>query len=310
MDFRKKVSYRYLMSDLSHTLIIGVDGGGTGCRVAVGTSADGILGQAEGGRANVASDPELAIRNVVAAVKAAAESCGIATERLKSATAHLGLAGVMTAQDADKVAAAVPYDHVTVTDDRPTALNGALGGQDGFLLSVGTGTIAAACTAGTYRSIGGWGFHLGDQASGSWLGQECLRQVLLCHDGLEQHSDLTRALLAKFQDDPNEIVAFSMSAKPGDYGTFAPDVVASAHVKDPVGQKIVHAGADHLRKCLGVLGFNAGDPLCLTGGVGPYYADYLPADITAGLLVRKGNALDGAFNFALANAKKQTRAAT
>ena len=296
------------MIDSSQTLLIGVDGGGTGCRVAIGTLADGILARADGGRANVASDPDLAIKNVVAAVAAAAAMCGIPSERLKSATAHLGLAGVMTPQDAQKVAAALPYNEVTVTDDRPTALNGALGGQDGFLLSVGTGTIAAACTSGNYRSVGGWGFHLSDQASGSWMGQECLRHVLLCHDGLAGHTELTRTLLAKFENDPNKIVAFSMTAKPGDYGTFAPDIVQAAGAKDPIGLTIMHAGSDHLKRCLDVLGFKVGDALCLTGGVGPFYADYLPADVTAGLLARKGNALDGAFDFARINATKNAEA--
>ena len=289
------------MSDSLHTLVIGVDGGGTGCRVAIGTVADGVLARAEGGRANVASDPALAIKNVINAVEAAASRGAIAVERLKGATAHLGLAGVMTSQDAHNVASAVPYLNVTVTDDRPTALNGAFDGQDGFLLSVGTGTIAAATIDGVYRSVGGWGFHVSDQASGSWLGHKCLRHVLLCHDAIAQHSDLTRAVFAKFNNDPNEIVAFSMSAKPGDYGVFAPEVVESASAGDPVGKKIIEKGASHLMRSLSALRFNAGDPLCLTGGVGPNYAKYLPDEITAGLIDRQGNALDGAFALARAS---------
>ena len=294
------------MSNSSHTLLVGVDGGGTGCRVAIGTLLDGVLAKTEGGRANVASEPALAIENVVAAIEAAAAACGIPQQQLQAATVHLGLAGVMSEQDARNVASAVPYDHVTVSDDRPTALNGALGGEDGFLLSVGTGTIAVACTDGVFRSVGGWGFHVGDQASGSWIGQECLRHALLCHDGIMQHSDLTRDLITHFQNDPNEIVAFSLSAKPGDYGAFAPRVVESARAKDPVGRMIMGAGAEHLRKCLVALQFTASDPLCLTGGVGPHYADYLPSEFTTGLRERKGNALDGAFEFARANLEKRS----
>ncbi|MEP5008059.1 BadF/BadG/BcrA/BcrD ATPase family protein, partial [Roseobacter sp.] len=221
-----------------------------------------------------------------------------------------GLAGVMNERDASRIAAAFPYRHTAVTDDRPTALNGALGGKDGFLLSVGTGTIAAARTDGVFRSVGGWGFHVGDQASGSWIGREGLRNVLLCHDGFFAHSYLTRALLAKFNDDPNEIVAFSMSAKPGDYGAFAPDVVESARANDPVGQKIIRAGADHLQQCLTALRFKAGDALCLTGGVGPHYACFLPPETTSGLCERRGDALDGAFNFALTQLGKSTEVRT
>ncbi|WP_224825927.1 BadF/BadG/BcrA/BcrD ATPase family protein [Cognatishimia sp. MH4019] len=291
------------MSDSANTLIIGVDGGGTGCRVAIGTLDGKVVARAEGGRANIASDPELAIGNIIKTVEAAAIDGAIAVDRLSTATAHLGLAGVMTTQDAQMVASALPYRDTFVTDDRSTALNGAFGGQDGVLLSVGTGTIAAGRKDGVYRSLGGWGFYVGDQASGSWLGKKCLRQVLLCHDGIAQHSELTRALFAKFGDDPNEIVAFSMSAKPGDYGAFAPEVVSWAKAGDPIGKKIVQKGATHLLRCLKVLQFNAGDPLCLTGGVGPHYASYLPDDVTAGLVKPLGNALDGAFAFAKARAE-------
>lgn len=298
------------MADSLHTLIIGIDGGGTGCRVAVGTVADGMIAKAEGGRANVASDPELAVKNIIKTVEAAAAKGAIDVDRLKTATVHLGLAGVMTAQDAQMVAAAVPYGNVAVTDDRPTALAGAFGGRDGFLLSVGTGTIAAGRKEGVFRSVGGWGFHVGDQASGSWLGKKCLRQVLLCHDGMAQHSDLTRSLFSKFGDDPSEVVAFSMTAKPGDYGAFAPEVVKSARAGDPLGEKIIRKGVIHLVRCLKALHFNAGDPLCLTGGVGPHYAGYLPEDVTAGLIQREGNALDGAFAFAKANLEKSWKGAS
>ena len=286
------------MSDSEHTIFIGVDGGGTGCRAAVGTFTDGILGQADGGRANVASDPELAIRNVLVAVGAAAVNAGVSEGALKAARAHLGLAGVMTGQDKERIASAVPFGSVVVTDDRQTAVNGALKGQSGYVLSVGTGTIAAAFVDGSYRSVGGWGFHVADQASGAWLGRAGLQHVLLCHDGLAEHTDLTRALFARFQGNPNTITSFSMSAKPGDYAAFAPEIVEWAAKGDPWGQSIMTAGADHLARCLTALGFQSGDTICLTGGVGPHYASYLPPEVLVGQTTCRGSALDGAFQLA------------
>lgn len=297
------------MTGFPVTLLVGVDGGGSGCRVAIGTLSAGALAFAEGGPANFASNREMAIENVIATTQLAAEKADISADCLRRATAHFGLAGVMTAKDAKVVASAMPYQNVTVTDDRPTALNGAFGGSDGFLLSVGTGTIAAASVGGEFRTVGGWGLRLGDQASGAWLGQEALRYALLCHDGLLPHSGLTRLLLSKYQDDPNGIVSFSLTAKSSDYGAFAPDVVAYANAGDSLGQMIVEKGAKHLKRCLEALKFRAGDPLCLTGGVGPHYADYLPADITAGLKESQGTALDGAFSFARSNLLKHRESA-
>ena len=45
------------MSNVVQDILIAVDGGGTGCRAAVGSVAAGILGRAEGGRANIGNDP-------------------------------------------------------------------------------------------------------------------------------------------------------------------------------------------------------------------------------------------------------------
>jgi glucosamine kinase len=175
---------------------------------------------------------------------------------------------------------------------------GALGDQDGFLLSVGTGTIVASTKSGTFSFIGGWGFQMSDQGSGAWLGQKALRRTILCHDRLSPHSDLTRGLMAHFDNDPNEIVTFAATAQPGDYGALAPRVIDAAAEQDEWGKKIVQDGADYLVKALLNLGFKSGDTLCLVGGVGPHYAPYLPQDTLAGRIASKGSALDGAFQLA------------
>ncbi len=286
------------MSNSEDLILIGVDGGGTGCRVAVGTQSAGMLGHAEGGRANAASDPNLAIKNIVSTVAVAAQQAGIDTDALHGACAHLGLAGVMTSNDSARISSILPYANTTVTDDRPTAVTGALGGQDGFLLAVGTGTIIASSAGGALDYVGGWGFQVSDQASGGWLGRATLERVLLCHDGLADHTDLTRAVFSKFGNDPNAIVAFSISAKPGDFGTLAPDIIAAADVGDGWANEIMKDGADYLVRGLTKLGFQSGNALCFSGGVGPHYAQYLPPELLGGRVPPKGNALDGAFELA------------
>lgn len=293
------------MSDSDHTWLIGVDGGGTGCRAAIGTLENGVLAQAEGGRANATSDPELAIMNVASTVQAAAEKAGVPLDNLKNSIAHLGLAGVMTPADERRIASALPYKNATITDDRPTTVTGALGGQDGFLLSIGTGTIVAAKRDKDFSYIGGWGFQISDQASGAWLGRAALERTILCHDGLAPHSDLTRALMAEFNDDPNAIVTLAASAKPGDYAAFARQVVSTASAEDPWALAMMADGAAYLMQGLSILGFRPGDVLCLTGGVGPHYARYLPSETLAGQITSRGEALDGAFQLAKSRAENQ-----
>ncbi|MBW4707021.1 hypothetical protein KX928_04385 [Roseobacter sp. YSTF-M11] len=286
------------MSHSASTFLIGVDGGGTGCRVAVGTLSDGIIAKADGGRANAATDPERAIASVISATRNAAAQASVPEHLLTEAVAHVGLAGVMTPADSARIAAALPFKKCIVTDDRPTAVRGALGCHDGFLLSVGTGTIAASCVAGDVSFVGGWGFHLADKGSGAWLAHASLERVLLCHDKIADHTDLTRSLFAKFGGDPNAIVSFSMTAKPGDYGTFAPEIISAALTGDAWGMSVMKRGAEHFVRYLDALKFQPGDTLCLAGGVGPYYETFLPTEHLTGRVSSRGTALDGAFQLA------------
>ena len=43
------------------SLLLGLDGGGTGCRAVLTDAAGAVLGRAEGGPANIMSDPEGAV---------------------------------------------------------------------------------------------------------------------------------------------------------------------------------------------------------------------------------------------------------
>lgn len=294
------------MTNPADTIIIGVDGGGSGCRVLLGTAAAGPLGSATGGPANFTSDPIGAIATIIASVQNAAKDAGIPNEALAGAVAHVGVAGAMTASDSARVAAALPYGDVVVTDDRPTAVIGALGKHDGYLLAVGTGTITAASVNGALKFVGGWGFQLSDHASGAWLGRMTLEQILLCHDGLAGHTPLTHKVFATFDHDPTAIVTFANRAKPADYAALAPDIVAQAASGDPWAQEIMAKGAKYLTSALSKLGFQSGDPLCLSGGIGPFYADFFSAGVIQARVNPKGSAVDGAFQLAQAQTKTVT----
>ncbi|MFC6589029.1 BadF/BadG/BcrA/BcrD ATPase family protein [Sulfitobacter pacificus] len=282
----------------SQPLLIGVDGGGTGCRVAIGTHVEGVLGRAEGGSANATSNFEKTIENVTSTVEKAVVAAGISLEVLSDARAHLGLAGAISDEDKLRVSRALPYAESVVTDDRATTVFGALRGDDGYVVSVGTGTIVGGSTAGAFRFVGGWGFQVSDHGSGAWLGRNILEQVLLGYDGLLESSALTETVFSQFDNDPSKIVAFCSAATPGAFATLAPAIVAGAGRGDPIGKDLMARGAGYLMQGLARLGFQAGDSLCLIGGLGPHYADYFTAGSLKGRIPAKGSALDGAFALA------------
>ena len=157
---------------ISAPLLIAVDGGGTGCRAAIGTQRDGILGRASGGRANIGNDPDQTLVNVRCAVEEAAASAGLPQAALEDATAFSGLAGMNIARDEARLRAALPYARIIADDDRPACAVGALGaGVAGRVLALGTGTPAAATDGAGFRHVWRWGFPLAHPASRAWLGR-------------------------------------------------------------------------------------------------------------------------------------------
>ncbi|WP_299868521.1 BadF/BadG/BcrA/BcrD ATPase family protein [uncultured Roseobacter sp.] len=286
------------MSIFSAHFLVGVDGGGTGCRVVIADPGGTRISEAPGGPANFATDPDATLRNILSALQAAGSNAGLADGWQGNCIAHLGLAGVMDASDAASVAAAMSFRKTTVTDDRITSLTGALREDDGILAAIGTGTIVASKSGHAVRYFGGWGHDLADQASGGWLGHNALRRAMLAQDGLTKHSDLTTALLAHFNDAPNEIVQFTKDAAPGDYASFAPLVVEAARQGDPNALTLMQWGAEYLNTCIATVGLKDGDKICLAGGVGPHYEPYVDAGFRKHIHPSAGSALDGALHLA------------
>lgn len=270
-----------------------MDGGGSGCRAALAgrTGPIGPVGHA--GAANFTTDPTQAIANVHAAIADALMRAGLATDAARGMCAHVGLAGILTQADADCVTAQLPFAQCIVTDDRVPLVAGALGGREGALLAVGTGSFGATCKGGVLQYVGGWGLTLGDDASGAWLGRELLAETLRAMDGLVAHSPLTRDIAARFAHTPSGIVAFAGTAHPKDYATLAPDIVDAALARDPVACALMQRGAAYLASITASAAPDSEAVLCLAGGLGPHYAPFLPAQDRQRLCDPLGTALDG-----------------
>lgn len=278
--------------DMAGTVLVGIDGGGSTCRAAV--LAAGRRHEVVLGPANVSADFDGALATIRAAIAELAARAGLAPEVLARAPAHAGLAGVTDAAMAARVRAALPLARVTVTGDRPTTVAGALGAADGAVAAIGTGSFLGRQVAGVFRGLGGWGFHLGDQASGAWLGRRCLEEVMLEIDGLAAATPLGRSVLAGHGGDPAGIVRFSFAARPADHAALARSVAEAAAAGDPLGARLMAEGADYIRRGLAVLGWRRGETLCLAGGLGPAYAPWLGEEVVA----PQGSALDGALALA------------
>ncbi|WP_037293227.1 BadF/BadG/BcrA/BcrD ATPase family protein [Roseobacter sp. CCS2] len=275
----------------SDTHVFGIDGGGTGCRVVLCDQSGRQLAEVSAGPANYTTNPNATIQNVLTAIEALKTQFRI---DLTNCVAHIGLAGVMNDTDAGQVAAAMPFVYVTITDDRAISVAGALGSASGVVVSVGTGSFVAAQRNGQQRFLGGWGHVLGDQASGVWLGVQALRRTVLAEEGHMVHSDLTRHLMACCGGELTAMVSFANKAHPSDYAALAPKIIEAAQAGDPHGITLMKEGAAYLMSCLKLMNWSEADTLCLTGGIGPHYAEYLDPRARSCIQAPKGTALDGA----------------
>ena len=190
---------------------LGVDGGGTNCRIRLADENLVTLADAAGGRANLqidAGDP--AFRSITEGTREVFDTAGIDFAQITNTYACFGMAGGRLPSARDAFAArSWPFAAVKVYDDIDIARAGAHGGEDGAVIIVGTGSAALAMVNGERHQCGGWGFHIGDQMSGAILGRELVRRTVEATDGLVGGSPLTEAVLNRFGGDVNAIMEWS-----------------------------------------------------------------------------------------------------
>jgi glucosamine kinase len=253
--------------------VVGVDGGGTSCRVAVADLRGRVLGSAAGGPANIRTDLPGAQANIMAALAAAAAQASIPREALSDVVAVLGLAGANVGDYAQRLTALLGFADTLIVPDGLIAVQGALGARDGVVGIIGTGSVFGGRCEGRTRLIGGWGFPLTDQ------------------------------VLAAFAGDPRLMVEKLVQATPGFYASYVPALIAAAEAADPVALAILLAGAQDVERMLDAV-MAAGTPrICLLGGLAATYATRLGARYRRLLTPALGDALDGAVMMAAARAQ-------
>lgn len=272
-------------------LDIGIDGGGTGCRVALSVDG-GPVTETRGGPANIVTDPAAAEAAIREAVTEALAQHGLGLDDMRSARVCAGLAGGRLPGVADAFATRLPF-LAYVVDDSVTALEGALGGAEGSLASLGTGSFFVRKTADGVRHVGGWGFHLGDEGSAAWLGRRALSLALRVADGRLPPDPLAAALMEAAPPNP---VLFARGASPRDFAQVARVVLA--HAETPLGQRLIGEVMAALEEGLADLDHTPGAPLVVTGGLGDLLAPHLPATLREGLRPALGRPLDGALALA------------
>lgn len=274
---------------------LGVDGGATRCRARLRDGTGATLAEIEGPAANIYVDFDGAIATARAQIDGVCAKAGLDRVAKARVALGLGLAGLSSQQDAQRVEAQFEgLIGVRAVNDAVTACLGAHGGADGALVIAGTGSAAVARARGREAVLGGRGFLLGDDGSAARVGADAVRAALRAHDGLGPTSPMTQEVMRRFRDDALVAIDWAISAKPSGYGAFAPLVFECAAARDVVALTIVDAAAravDALIRAARALG---AERVVLVGGLSQPLRPYLDASSQAALRSALFDAADGA----------------
>ncbi|MDX2061306.1 MAG: BadF/BadG/BcrA/BcrD ATPase family protein [Gemmatimonadales bacterium] len=253
-------------------IIITADVGGSKTTVAITKDGERMIlarGPGAGVRPGRALTSATAIADQIRSAMAQANL-------LKADAVIVGAAGAGRTPDAEEIRVSLARERIAgkviVVSDVMLAF-AALGVDVGVVLVAGTGSVAVGRTpAGKMVRQGGFGWKMGDEGAGYWIGQQALRAVGLAEDGRAPTTSLRAALLkAVGAPDFRDVVGWSTVATPREVANLSRAVVHSADDGDPVAKGILDRAATELARLVNQL---AGEfpnpgaiPVGLAGGL-------------------------------------------
>ena len=275
--------------------LVGVDGGGTATRARV-TLPDGtILGFATAGPSALGQGIEQAWANVLDAVDRAFHAAGIAAPDREACALGVGVAGAIVRSRYEQfLRAAPPFTRIALDSDAYATLLGAHRGRPGAAVVAGTGSAGEALRANGDRvALGGWGFPIGDEGSGAWLGLRAMRHAQHALDGRVESGPLVRAVFDTAGSSREALLAWCERAGQHAYAGLAP-LVFDASATDPWAMQLLDDAAASLEALAIALDPGGGLPLVVCGSVGQRLESRFTAATRSRLIEPAGDALDGA----------------
>ena len=227
--------------------VIGIDAGGTKTVCLLADEHGEILARARGEGANLQAVGELQVEKILHTVMAQA----IGDRRIVPAAICLGIAGVDRPNDAAVVRSIMQRiglnSRIVIVNDALIALETGAPGSRAVIIS-GTGSIAyGRNAAGEAARSGGWGYVLGDEGSGYWIGRAALRAVLRAAD-LRAGTCSRRCCSTIFVSQPQLLLheVYHHHLKPAAIGALASCVQTAFSEGDEAAVGILRGAADEL----------------------------------------------------------------
>ena len=231
--------------------VLGIDAGGTKTVCLLADGDGRVRASARGPGANLQALGELEVEKVLHEVMDSV----LADETAPPAAICLGIAGVDRPDDnaiIRGIMRRIGYKApVLVVNDALAALVAGVGDDHaGIVLIAGTGSICyGRDQAGRAARSGGWGYILGDEGSGWWIGRETLSAVMRAADGRGPATSLTEGVLRHFGfSHVTELVqeVYYRDPRRRAVAGLSGVVQAAAESGDVVARQILSSAADEL----------------------------------------------------------------
>ena len=232
--------------------VIGIDGGGTKTLGILINENTDLLAKAELGPSNY---------QILGKAKLKEQTGDFVARLIKKSNINykvdaicVGLAGAGREKERNEVTKLVKElncaKEVLAEHDASIALAGALGGNPGIIIIAGTGSIAFGRNAdGKTARAGGWGYLLGDEGSGFYIGQKALIAALKEYDGRGEKTKLTDMIMNEYVVSNIEGIiekVYSDKLKSKGIAKIAPLVFKAAKDGDKVAEGIVEEAGREL----------------------------------------------------------------
>ena len=275
--------------------LIGVDGGGSGTRVLVQRSSGALVGSGEAGPSALGQGVVKAWRNIELAVRAAFDQGSVALPGWAHCALAAGLSGVTRRPLREAFQNADPgLARLELESDAFAMLLGAHGGQPGVILIAGTGSIAEALRAdGSRATVGGWGFPVGDEGSGAWLGLQAVHHAQAAMDGRVNAGTLSRRVWMHCGDERDSLQDWCAGAGQFEYAQLA-RAVFDCEATDPFAAALLLRAVEALEDLTLAIDPRGRLPVAAAGSIAERLAPRMRPALRNRLVPAKENAVAGA----------------